>query len=342
MNSQFQQNDPSIESQWRAIILFGQNTATYKFAFAKALLKYIEEEKTSVSLAEIAIPFADSMVKHFAHSEKQGTNLSNTYLQICREFNHGKLSKDELYHQTEKHAFKYVVDAFQKVNRSDIPNKFYEKNYGTGKKEIVITDDLLKIKELFQYRNLEQEVEARWCLVETAWNLNINPNMLEVEYDESKSMFFIEHKLMRRVDITSVRDALNGYQKGKCFYSYKDISINKKEDTTCTVDHFLPHLNKAEHAKMGVNINGVWNLVLADNKVNLDKSAKVPELRFLQRLHNRNEYYIESKHPLAETIINQTGKTAIQRAAFLQNQYNLAKNSSIQTWKPKIELLGTF
>ena len=29
---------PQLESQWRAIILFGKNSATYKFAFAKSLL----------------------------------------------------------------------------------------------------------------------------------------------------------------------------------------------------------------------------------------------------------------------------------------------------------------
>jgi len=35
--TKFQLNDPSLESQWRAIILFGKNSATYKFAFAKSL-----------------------------------------------------------------------------------------------------------------------------------------------------------------------------------------------------------------------------------------------------------------------------------------------------------------
>jgi len=37
--TQFQINDPSLESQWRAIILFGKNSATYKFAFAKAIIE---------------------------------------------------------------------------------------------------------------------------------------------------------------------------------------------------------------------------------------------------------------------------------------------------------------
>ena len=148
----------------------------------------------------------------------------------------------------------------------------------SGKKDIVVTDNLLKIKELFQFRNLEQEVEARWKLVETAWNLQLNPNMLEVTYDEDKSLFFVESDIMRRVDITSVRDSLNGYQKGKCFYSFQDISINSFDANLCQVDHFLPHVNKLSHHQARANINGVWNLVLADANTNLNKKAKIPPI----------------------------------------------------------------
>jgi hypothetical protein len=234
------------------------------------------------------------------------------------------------------------VDAFQNINGGSVPDRFYEKDYKASKKGIIVTDNLLKIKELFQYRNLEQEVEARWNLVETAWNLQINPNLLEVKYDEKKSLFFIESDIMRRVDITSVRDSLNGYQKGKCFYSFQDISINKNDKNTSAVDHFLPHVNKIEHAKLGANINGVWNLVLSDSSVNLDKKAKIPEKRFLERLFNRNEFFLESKHPLAETIINQTGQTKDMRRRFLEKNYNFALSLSIQKWKPKIEIPGTF
>jgi hypothetical protein len=43
--TKFQINDPSLESQWRVNILFGKNSATYKFAFAKSLLEIIEKEK---------------------------------------------------------------------------------------------------------------------------------------------------------------------------------------------------------------------------------------------------------------------------------------------------------
>lgn len=339
MTTKFQINDPSIESQWRALILFGKNSSTYKFAFAKSLLGLIEEQKTKISLAELAIPFADSIVDHLKKNDKQGSSASSTFLKVCRDFIADNISKEQLYSLTERYGFVNVVDAFQNLNGGIILNKFYEKDY---KKDIIITDNLLKIKELFQYRNLEQEVEARWNLVETAWNLQINPNLLEVKYDEAKSLFFIESNSMRRIDVTSVRDSLNGYQKGKCFYSFRDVSINKNDSNTCAVDHFLPHVNKLEHAKQGANINGVWNLVLSDSSINLEKKTRIPEIRFLERLFNRNEFYIESKHPLAETIINQTGQTKELRKKFLEENYNLALSLSIQTWKPEIEIIGTF
>jgi hypothetical protein len=341
MTTKFQINDPSIESQWRAIILFGKNSATYKFAFAKALLSLIEQQKTSVLLSDLAIPYTNSIIEHLTINDKQGSSRSSKFLNGCRDFINDNISKEQLYNLTEQIGFKDVVDAFQNVNGDIIPDKFYEKNFFQGKKEIILTDNILKIKELYQFRNLEQEVEARWNLVETAWNLQINPKLLEVKYDEEKSLFFIE-TLMKRINVTSVRDALNGYQKGKCFYSYQDISINNKAQNPCAVDHFLPHINKLTHAKQGVNINGVWNLVLSDSTINSQKNAKIPEKRYLERLYNRNEFYIESKHPLAETIINQTGLTKQMRRKFLESQYNLALSNSIQKWVPSIELNGTF
>lgn len=342
MSTLFQINDPSIESQWRAIILFGKNSATYKFAFAKSLLSLIEKEKTKITLEELAVPYANFIVDHLKKSDKQGNAESSKFLNGCRSFIKEEISEDELYKLTQKLGFVNVVDAFQNVNGEIIPNSFYEKNFRRNKKELILTDNILRIKELFQYRNFEQEVEARWKLVETAWNLQVNPNLLEVQYDEDQSLFFVESNVMRRVDITSVRDSLNGYQKGKCFYSFQDISINKYDIDVCEVDHFLPHVNKLAHSKMGANINGVWNLVLAKSNINIKKKTRIPEKRFLSRLYNRNEFYIESKHPLAETIFNQTGSTKEERRRFLESHYNLALSLSIHKWKPEIELIGTF
>lgn len=342
--TEFQINDPSLESQWRALILFGKNSATYKFAFAKSLLELIEKEKTSISLEELARPFSRNITEHLKQSDKQGNSSSSKFLNFCRDYNKGIIDEAQLLRHTKRLGFVNVVDAFQNVNGGQIPNLFYEKDYSRSNKRIVITDDLLRLKESFHFQNFENETEARWKLVETAWNLKINPNLLEVKYDESSSLFFLENDFMRRIDITSVRDSLNGYQKGKCFYSFLDISIIQGSPDICHVDHFLPHINKQAHAENGANINGVWNLVLAHSSMNntKEKGAKVPHLKYLQRLYNRNEFYISSKHPLAETIINQTGRTKELRRSFLEKQYNVALKNSVVTWEPSIELQGSF
>lgn len=343
MSTKFQIDDPSLESQWRSLILFGKNSATYKFAFAKALIDIIDEETTRISLEDLSVPFAGHIVDHLKANDKQGNSQSSKFLNSCRAFIKDELDQDQLYRDTARYGFVNVIDAFQNLNGDAIPNPFYQKNFVSGKKEIIITDNLLKLKESFQFKNFDQEVEARWKLVETAWNLNINPNILEVKYDDSDSIFFVQNNLMRRVNITSVRDALNGYQKGKCFYSFQDISINKNDDVSiCAVDHFLPHLHKRHHHYEGANVNGVWNLVLVDKQINSEKSAKIPEWRFLKRLFTRNEFYIESKHPLAETIINQTGATSQQRFSFLKKHYTLALEFSNQPWQPNVELPGNF
>jgi len=343
INSQFQVNDPSLESQWRAIILFGDNTATYKFAFAKALLEQVEMQKTEVRLEDLALPFAKPISEHLSKFGKQGTNNNQShFITACRKFSNKEIDENDLLKATLKDGFKYVIDAFHNVNGAPVPIPFYEKNFEKGNKKLILTDDILSFKDKFQFQNLEQEVEARWNLVETAWNLSINPNLLEVQYDKENELFYFENDFMRRKDITSVRDSLNGYQKGKCFYSFQDISVVRKSSNICQVDHFLPHVNKKAHSENGANINGVWNLVLADPNVNGNKNAKIPELRFLERLSNRNEFYISSKHPLAETIVNQTGKTVKDRRKFLEKQYEISLSCSIQKWKPEIELPGNF
>ena len=338
----FQENDLSLESQWRALILFGKNSATYKFAFAKALLELIDKETTTISLAQVAPIYVKSILEHIKANDKQGNSPSSVFLNACRDFNSHTISYDQLIHLTEKHGFTNVVDAFQNINGGTIPHRFYEKDYQGTAKNIVITDHLLQLKESVQFTNLNSEVEARWNLVETAWNLDLNPNLLEVKIDEELNTLFVENNLMRRKDITSARASLNGYQKGKCFYSFQDISIVSGSDKLCAVDHFFPHMHKLRLNKNGANVNGIWNLVLSDHYVNLDKSAKVPERKYLDRLHKRNEFYIASKHPLGETIVNQTGKTPAARIAFLQKQYNLAVELSIQKWKPKVELQPLF
>ncbi len=158
----FQANDPSLESQWRAIILFGKNSATYKFAFAKALLKLSSEETNSISLLELAPLYVNSILAHLKENDKQGNAKSSTFLQACRKYNNDEMDYEDLLHVTEKYGFVNVIDAFQNVNGTYVPHLFYEKDFNGSKKNIVITDSLLRLKESIQFTNFNEEVDELW------------------------------------------------------------------------------------------------------------------------------------------------------------------------------------
>jgi hypothetical protein len=175
--------------------------------------------------------------------------------------------------------------------------------------------------------------------VETAWHLDMPVNALQVSYDPELKWLVTQGRENRRASITACRDALNGYQKGKCFYCFGDISLVEGAADLADVDHFLPHCLKGfpDHFRWADRLDGVWNLVLACQTCNRGPGGKfdlIPEARFLERLHQRNEFLIGSHHPLRETLLMQTGKTAEERVAFLNDAYGGAVKLLIQRWKP--------
>jgi hypothetical protein len=103
------------------------------------------------------------------------------------------------------------------------------------------------------------------------------------------------------------------------------------------VDHFFPHILKQSEQVGNLNLDGVWNLVLSCvecNRGTRGKHSQVPEIRYLERLNRRNNYLIDSHHPLRETLRSQTGKTETERRMFLQEMDKVAIQNLIHRWKP--------
>jgi len=329
----FQEEHPSLESYWRSIILFGRNVASYKFALAKSILEIAPTGKTEITFEELATPFSRNLCEHIANAPKQATSSSSQFLEACINRNSGVLSQEALIDITVKKGFNNVIDAFHIVNDAQIPIKFYEKDYSRGCKKIILTDDVFKLQETVFYENFVHETEARWNLVETVWELGVSRNLLNVSYDDENKLLFVDDKL-RRKDVTSARDALNGYQKGKCFYCFDDISVESGNEGLCDVDHFFPHTMQRYFTN--TNMNGVWNLVLACPKCNRGeegKFARVPSIKYLERLYKRNEFLISSQHPLRETLIQQTGISPEGRYLFLKSMDKAAINLLIHRWE---------
>ena len=55
---------PALEDYWRGIILFGKNSASYKFALAKSLLELNPQAGQLLKLSDLAPAFAKHIVDH--------------------------------------------------------------------------------------------------------------------------------------------------------------------------------------------------------------------------------------------------------------------------------------
>jgi hypothetical protein len=332
----YQEFNPSNESYWRSIILFGLNVASYKFALGQALLELSRQNKTEITAEELAAPYVKYLCEHIKAADKQGTSSKSLFLDSIRKYGKEEISYDEIINITRERGFNNVLDAFHKVNRQEVPNRYFHKRGAGNRSGIVLTDNIFLLNDKLDNMDLGLEIESRWKLVETAWNLGIPTSALEIRYDKSHELLYIEQSNIPRRDVTWARHALNGYQKSKCFYCYSDIIVDS-DKCNCDVDHFIPHMLQKY---MPYNLDGAWNLVLACEECNRGRDGKfdrLPHIDCLERLYNRNLYLIESHHPLRETIINQTGKSDEARRRFLNSVYQDAYSlRPVVPWKAPI------
>ncbi len=347
MTVRFLEVIPTPDSSWRAIVLFGRNVASYKFALAQALLAVAEGGASFVALDDLAVPYARALAAHLANADKQATSASSRFLDACRAFNRGELAEDRLREATVRLGFANVIDAFHVVNQGDVPTRFFADERAARRPGLALTDDLLRLAATSAATSLPLEAEARWRLVETAWSLALSPRLLAVRHDPEAGTLFIRREHDIRVAVTSARDALNGYQKGRCFYCGRAIAIAPDDDALADVDHFFPlaQLYDAGDRITDHPLNGVWNLVLACRECNRGvggKFARVPEGRYLERLHRRNEFLIASHHPLRETLSGQTGATAAARASFLRERDRAAIGRLLHRWHPMVGVAPPF
>jgi hypothetical protein len=330
----FLSKQPQLEDYWRGIVLFGKNAASYKFALAKSLLELKPASGDLIKLGDLAPIYSENIAKHLKQTDTQGTARSSKFLDCCRNYNAESINRDELTEFTIRFGFNNVIDAFHVVGETVVPERFYfdERKSNNG---IRITDEFSELLHCHQSGNLPSEVEARWNLVETAWDIGVSRGLVSIGYDEEHQALFALDNQRRRKSVTGSRDALSGYQKGKCFYCFSDISIDDVEDKRYPdVDHFFPHVLK--HQGLSNIIDGVWNLVLSCKECNRGeggKFASVPTIKLLGRLHRRNEFLITSHHPLRETLIQQTGITVGNRQMFLNAFHEKSWAKLIHTWE---------
>jgi 5-methylcytosine-specific restriction endonuclease McrA len=227
-----------------------------------------------VRLEDLAVPFATHICEHLARVDRQGTFRHSKFLDACRYFNAGRISADELRTATTLLGFVNVIDAFHVVGDGDTPTRFFiDERSTTG--GIRLTDDLLSMANEPGVADLIAEAESRWRLVEEAWDARADGQQVIVLYDAPRELL-VPALTGRRRSITEVRPALNGYQKGHCFYCFRPISNRRRIGELPDVDHVLPHSLMARG--FPVDLDGPWNLVLACQTCNRGPAGKFATL----------------------------------------------------------------
>jgi len=69
----FLANAPTLDASWGAVVLFGRDVASYKFALAQTLLTLADRGDDRVPLEELAAPFAQHLCDHLKLVDRQTT-----------------------------------------------------------------------------------------------------------------------------------------------------------------------------------------------------------------------------------------------------------------------------
>lgn len=334
----FHAEELSARNTVRTILLFGRNTATYKFALCDALLK--QPANSSVSYDDLAPDFLKAFVEHYRVNPHQFKGQSNAVTAAVDTFlktDESQAEFDSLVSTTRLKVYRYVFDAFHNVGRGTIQDSFRLFENNATSKELVLTESLHSILENRAVKEaLHLENQARWRLVEEAWKAGLAQNVL-IYNQHSRCFDSVVDE--RRTNLRSAVDVLLPYQHGRCFYCGRplDRGASSCEDAFPDVDHFFPWALMVRHPEITFNPDGVWNLVLACKQCNRGPSGKFdipPSSKFFQALLTRNLLFVEEhRHSLRNAILmslNSSNSADVARK--MRAVYKVLE--VLQAWEP--------
>ena len=290
---------------WKAITLYGLNAATYKPALARTLLLAAKDNVSSITWDDLARRFLFEYQSRLVESPlpQQGTPGRITKLEkIVANLKVGSINHTKAVSLVAAEGFDDVVPRFHNIGRDSYfaKNYFYEPVHG---EKIILKDSLLRLAER-DVDSLLEEIDARWSLLEGAFEINHSQLDLALGNDIRETYLASGHD---RTNLTNNIPFLGGYQGNTCFYCGESL------DSTIDVDHVLPRQIIAH--------DQIWNLVLAHSHCNRLKSDLLVGPHFIEKLIQRNENIMGSNHPWKGRIQSDLGATPSRRASSLKGHY---------------------
>ncbi len=296
---------------WRAIVLFGRNTATYKIALAHCLARFVEAGATDVSMPELAEVFFDLYAERLTAGRPQLAHAGRLTVmeRVVALYRLGRLDRDAAIERVAAEAFDDVLPRFHTLYRGTSGAPFYEATPAG----LTLTDRAFTVLGGPERSALLDELGARWDLLEGAFALMREPGELA---NDVRSLYLARG--YERTPLTGLRPALHGYQHGLCFYCGEQLGDDVH------VDHVIP--------RQFVAHDQPWNLVLAHGFCNEQKSDALPGREFAEKLVARNERLVASNHPIRERVIADLGTTPEQRRRAIGRVYADAELAIPYTW----------
>ena len=316
--SNFYSTAPTSHTAWRTIVLLGNNTRTYKFALGHALLECASSGKTSVTLEDLARSYSLEIAKHDEYPQGSGVDEQSPtdFLAVVQRERAVTLEvgqpTDALVEAAIRSMPGMVMQKFHTVPDGFVRNfDFYTLEKVNGIQVVQFSDELLHVATSREIRILKDELFARWNVVEASFSPDIGGTLRVQGVVASGDREFLELRrevsgsnIFRRPQISKLRPALTGFQEGLCFHCKQMLSGMVK---TPHVDHVIARAYVSRKFLTsdfwrGVDIDGVWNLVVSCSDCNSSKSDKPPTSEMLRRLRERNDLAIRSNVPVSQTI----------------------------------------
>ena len=314
--------EPRPETFWRGIVLYGRNQSTFKMGLADRLLYFANKNVSKISLEEFGDSWLSTYMERIGDGRLQGKRhlvggkeigITSTERQI-ELYRQDKISREAAVKTIVNLSLKnMVLKKFHTVFKRRVPEPFFE----VIDRNLILNNNLLDLANDSEIKNLNKEVLGRWDLLEHGFSKPDMDETLQVDHNgiiSNHGRNSIVSLKKKRKNLTPLVPILNGYQHGKCFYCNEELF-------DIHVDHVIPH-TVLQHDE-------IWNLVLAHEECNENKSDYRPPKRFVQKLIDRNESVLKSDLPLKEELKKVLGATEKQRFAKVWASYSLSKNKPL-------------
>jgi len=293
-------------------------STSYKFVFFKALLEnlYNVDEKLGLSYNQIFYSFTNiywNLVIHHKLAQSPNKNKPARAQTILQKYaNDNAIPSEWQFDQLVDSLQLKIVNEVKRDCKQNVIGAFYGDTAGVFYEFDIKHAHFCFNSPVYQFMKKYQRVL-----------INLT-NYHLVKYLEKVNEATSTMALLSKIEVISKRSSLETFYKvltqfeqNRCFYCNCDLSINRRKTH---VDHFIPW--------SFVQSDNLWNLVLACNDCNLQKSDKLSTRFYLESMLDRNDNLV--------SIVSEPTYFHIYENKKLVDLYDYSiMNGYTTLWKPR-------